>query len=43
MKRRVMKAKRTRAPKYVYVLRNGQFIKMRVTKIAAFVLEEVKA
>jgi len=34
--------KRTRIPKYVYVMRNGHFVKMRVTKIVTFVLEEVK-
>jgi len=41
-KKVVKRKKRIRTPKYVYVLRNGHFVKMRVTKVFAFALEEVK-
>lgn len=42
MRAKKMVKKRTRAPKYVYVMRNGHFVKVRVTKIVTFVFEEVK-
>jgi len=40
--KRKRRVRRTRAPKYVFVLRAGQFIKIRLRRVHAFFLEESK-